>query len=166
MDIEILTWINNHLHGVPFFNYLFKFITLLGEMGVVWIITAVVMFFFRKTRKCGVYIFLALLASLVINDLIFKNLISRPRPFTVNEDFVTFIEGLVLELPGSYSFPSGHSFSSFACATMITLIFKKKGAFSYILAFLIAISRVFLCVHYLETYYFIEYFNCKFICHC
>lgn len=148
MDIKILTWINDNLHGVPFINYLFKFITLLGEMGAIWVITAVTLFFFKKTRKCGVYILVALLGSLIINDLIFKNLISRPRPFTVNEDLVKFIESIGLELPTSYSFPSGHSFSSFACATMITLVFGKKGAFSYILASLIAISRVFIGVHY------------------
>jgi len=149
MDLKILIWINENLHGLPFFNYLFKFITLLGEVGVVWIITAVIMFFFKRTRKCSIYIFIALLVSLIINDLIFKNIVARPRPFTKSDDIKGFIESIGLSLPTSFSFPSGHSFSSFACATMITLCFKKKGAFSYILATLIAFSRVFIGVHYL-----------------
>ena len=148
MDINILTWINDNLHGSSFVNYLFKFITLLGDLGIVWILTGVILFFFKKTRKGGIYIFFALFASLVINDFIFKHLIARPRPFTVNTDLAVFIESIGLELPTSFSFPSGHSFSSFACATMITMTFKKKGAWSYILATLIAVSRVFICVHY------------------
>lgn len=149
MDIKILTWINENLHHSNVINYLFKFITLLGEMGIVWIVTGVILFFFKKTRKGGLYIFIGLFVSLVINDLILKNIIARPRPFTVNEDLKNFIESIGIDLPTSYSFPSGHSFSSFACATMITCVFKKKGAYSYILASLIAFSRIFIGVHYL-----------------
>ena len=44
--------------------------------------------------------------------------------------------------------PAGKN-SKFACATMIFLTLGKKGAFSYILAFLIALSRVFIGVHYI-----------------
>lgn len=149
MDIQILTWINDNLHGIPFFNYLFKFITLLGELGFIWVATGVIMFFFKKTRKCSIYIFVALFGSLVINDLILKHIISRPRPFTVNTDLAVFIESIGLDLPTSFSFPSGHSFSSFACATMIFITLRKKWCFVYILAFLIALSRVFIGVHYL-----------------
>lgn len=150
MDIQILTWINDNLHNVPFINYLFKYITLLGEYGLIWIILATTMFFFKKTRKCSIYIFVALFGSLVINDFILKNIFARPRPFTVNEDLKTFIESIGLSLPTSFSFPSGHSFSSFACATMITCVLKKKGVYTYIPATLIAISRCFIGVHYLS----------------
>lgn len=50
--------------------------------------------------------------------------------------------------PGSYSFPSGHSSSSFAAATILFLRHKKSGCAAFAAAALIAFSRVFLFVHY------------------
>ena len=51
-------------------------------------------------------------------------------------------------MPSSFSFPSGHSYSSLNCAMVITLMHKKWGWTSLIIAFLIAFSRVFLLIHY------------------
>ena len=53
-----------------------------------------------------------------------------------------------MELPDSSSFPSGHTTLGFACAMLLTLYYKGKGAYAFIPASLIAISRMFLCVHY------------------
>ena len=53
-----------------------------------------------------------------------------------------------MEVSNTSSFPSTHTFISFCSATILTCCYRKKGAWSFILATLIAISRVFLCVHY------------------
>jgi len=66
----------------------------------------------------------------------------------VNENFKNFILSLKMELPVGTSFPSGHAFSSFLCATILTIFYKKFGVVLFILATLIAFSRVYLCVHY------------------
>ena len=58
-----------------------KYITLLGEGGMIWIIFAVILICTKKYRKCGLMMGAALLLMLVINDGILKNLIARPRPF-------------------------------------------------------------------------------------
>ena len=50
--------------------------------------------------------------------------------------------------PASYSFPSGHTSSSFAAALILTLRHKKIGWLAYIPAVLIAFSRIFLFVPY------------------
>ena len=53
-----------------------------------------------------------------------------------------------MDLPSGNSFPSGHSYSAFNCAVVLTIFHKKAGYVLIPTSFLIAISRVFLCVHY------------------
>ena len=45
-------------------------------------------------------------------------------------------------------FPSGHTTSSFACATIIFLTHPTWGILAYIFAGLMGFSRVYLYVHY------------------
>ena len=65
------------------------------------------------------------------------------RPCNVFTDFPMLIAS-----PQSYSFPSGHTSSSFAAALILTLRHKKSAGIAYIPAVLIAFSRIFLFVHY------------------
>lgn len=87
---------------------------------------------------------LALLGSLIINNLILKNLIARIRPYEI-------INGLVplIEKPTDYSFPSGHTGSSFAAACILYRKLPKRfGIPALLLAMLIGFSRLYLGVHY------------------
>lgn len=88
--------------------------------------------------------FLALAGSLVINNLILKNLVARPRPYEM-------VAGLMplIPRPADYSFPSGHTGSSFAAAVVLYgQLPKKWGIAALVLAVLISISRLYLGVHY------------------
>lgn len=62
---------------------------------------------------------LSLLGSLIINNLILKNLVARMRPYEI-------INGLIplIRKPTDYSFPSGHTASSFA-AVLESVISQK-----------------------------------------
>ena len=51
-------------------------------------------------------------------------------------------------MPHSWSFPSGHTSSSFAFATAVFANNKKWGIAAYVLAALIGFSRIYLGVHY------------------
>lgn len=146
--MEGLVFVNQHLHSNAFFNHLMKFITLLGDGGIVWIALAVVLLFFKKTRFCGLTVIISLAIGYVLNDFVLKLIFSRPRPFSVHPEFVDFLEEMKLELPGGFSFPSGHAFSSFNCAVVMLLFHKRIGIFAIILAALISFSRIFFCVHY------------------
>lgn len=148
MELELLTWINEHLHGSEFINNLFKFITYLGEFGVIWLVLAGAMLFFKKTRKCAILLFIGLAVSSLLNNLILKRIFSKTRPFTESTDIADFIIRLNMELPNSSSFPSGHAVTAITCATILIMCFGKKGAWSLIPAILISLSRIFLCVHY------------------
>lgn len=125
-----------------------KFITHLGDSGIIWIVITIILLIFKKTRKAGVIAALALLGSLIINNLLLKNLIARTRPY----DAIDAVRRLV-EIQRDYSFPSGHSGSSFAASVGIFLGLNGKlrkwlGTILLILAFAIAFSRLYVGVHY------------------
>ena len=146
--MEGLITIHSTFHGAGWLNKIFKFITLLGDVGFIWFVIAFILLFFKKTRKGAIIMVVSLGVGYVFNNLLLKNLFMRDRPFAVNEEFKQFILSIGLELPEGTSFPSGHAFSSFLCATLLFLYNKKLGFITFPLAFLIALSRVYLCVHY------------------
>ena len=86
----------------------------------------------------------ALLGSLIINNHIIKNLVQRPRPF------VTFTDiQILIPTPSEFSFPSGHTASSFAAAAVFYRFLPKQlGIPAVVLAGLIGFSRLYVGVHY------------------
>ena len=121
-----------------------KGITHLGDAGVFWILLTIVLLCFRQTRKAGIYSACALAASLIVNNLILKNLVGRVRPYEL-------VEGLQCIVPPAHdaSFPSGHTGASFASAVSICRqIPRKYAVFFIVLASLIALSRLYVGIHY------------------
>lgn len=74
---------------------------------------------------------------------VIKNLVARPRPFLV-------IENVKMLLPNEsgYSFPSGHASLTFAVATTVFLHHKRLGIYLYAFALIVALSRIYVGVHY------------------
>lgn len=125
-----------------------RFVTHLGNGGLVWIAIIAVLLVFGKTRKVAICAAAALLISFIINNLILKNCIARTRPY----DAIRGIQ-LLIERQGDYSFPSGHSAASFAAAMSLFLGYGDKlrrriGIPALALAVLIAMSRLYVGVHY------------------
>ena len=143
MDSNILLFIQEYIRN-PITDPIFKFITSLGNGGFIWILCTILLLLFKKTRKIGFMCAVVLLASLVLNNLILKNLIARARPYDM-------IQGLkiLVEAPTDFSFPSGHTASSFAAATVLFLTVPKKyGIPALVLAALMGFSRLYIGVHY------------------
>lgn len=140
MELDILRFFSE-LHGT-FFDKIVLFITHLGDVGIFWIALAIVFLCFKKYRKCGAGVAVALIFSLIFCNLIFKNLIARVRPFNADPT----LDNLVNE--DSFSFPSGHTSASFAAALSVLYYHKKEGIAAIVLAILIALSRIYVCVHY------------------
>ena len=128
----------------PILDNLMIFITSLGNGGMIWIVATIVLLIPKKTRKAGIMSAVALLGSLIINNNIVKNIVQRPRPF------VTFTDlQIIIPIPSEFSFPSGHTSSSFAAAAVFYRHLPKKlGLPSVILAGLIGFSRLYVGVHY------------------
>lgn len=130
----------------PLLNSFFITITKAGDAGIIWIAISVLLLFFEKTRKAGLCSLIALILSLICGNLILKNLIARDRPFF---QAVAEFEYLI-SYPSGYSFPSGHTLSSFAAATAISRVMKSKWFTIPLmtLAALIGLSRLYLYVHF------------------
>ena len=128
----------------PILDSIMIFITSLGNGGMIWIAATILLLIPKKTRKAGVMSAVALLGSLIINNNIVKNIVQRPRPF------VTFADlQIIIPTPSEFSFPSGHTSSSFAAAAVFYRHLPKKlGIPSVILAGLIGFSRLYVGVHY------------------
>lgn len=141
MEFGILYAINN-LHN-PILDKIMIVITNLGDAGLIWIGIAIILLFMKKTRKCGVLMLISMMLGLIIGNGILKNLIARERPCWMNRNIP-----LLIPEPHDYSFPSGHSLASFEAAVMIYLHNKKWGIISFVLAILIAFSRMYLFVHF------------------
>ena len=55
---------------------------------------------------------------------------------------------MLIAVPQDYSFPSGHTMASFAAATVLWHWNRKAGLATYLLAGMIAFSRLYLFVHF------------------
>lgn len=143
LDGNILLWIQEYIRN-DFLTPIFKFITSLGDEGYVWIAIAIMLLFVKNYRKVGLMVGASLLGSLVFNNMLIKNIVARPRPYRMIETLT-----ILIPEPGEYSFPSGHTSSSFAAGVVLYLMLPKKyGIPAMILAFLIGISRLYVGVHY------------------
>ena len=140
IELSILDWIQT-LH-TPFLDKIMVFITRLGDAGIIWIVLSIVLLLIPKTRKSGAVMVVALVVDVLLCNIVLKNLVARTRPYDVN----TGVHLLVAKLH-DYSFPSGHTAASFASVTALYLAGEKK-LWKFVLACLIAISRLYLYVHY------------------
>ena len=126
------------LHGLllsPFADRLAVAVSFLGNGGMVWILAIVVLLLSPKTRKAGIAAAVALVAEAVICSCL--------KIFDIDRS----IE-LLIAPPSDYSFPSGHTASSFACASAIKDAGLRYSVPAFILASMIAFSRIYLLVHY------------------
>ena len=143
IDQNMVLWIQNNIRN-DFLNPVIIWITRLGDGGRIWIIISLILIVIKKTRKTGFLMLIALGLSYMINNLILKNLIARARPYET-------IEGLssLIGIQSDFSFPSGHTGSSFAGAgVLLCSPYKKWCIFAMILAVLIGFSRLYVGVHY------------------
>jgi len=142
MELRFLDFLQT-IH-TPLLDKILAFITSLGNAGIIWIVLAVVLLILPKTRKTGIIVAAALLADLVLCNLILKNLVARVRPYDVNTAIA-----ILIKKPLDFSFPSGHTAASFAAMTALFLAkMKKAWIAALILAVLIAFSRLYFYVHY------------------
>ncbi len=143
LDGNILLFLQDNVRN-PVLTPILRLITTLGNGGAVWIVLAVLLLCIPKTRKVGCMAVMALLGTLLVNNMILKNLVARTRPYEV-------IEGLtyIVMRPTDFSFPSGHAGCSFAVACiMFRRLPRRYGIPALVLAILISLSRLYVGVHY------------------
>ena len=142
VDYGVLAYISEHWRG-GLSDTVWKVFSLMGSYGAVWIALAVLLLFFRTTRRAGAAMLIALGVGYLLGNVFLKNLVMRPRPFVSHTDLTALLD------PGDqWSFPSGHALSSFAVATALYFFHHKTGFLALLLAAAIAFSRLYASVHY------------------
>ena len=135
------------LYNIPRTQFLDSFFlavtNIAGSYGQIWLVVGIFLMFFKKTRSTGIAVLISYIGVFVFGQFILKNLISRPRPCHIDETFE-----LLVKRPSSSSFPSTHSSWAFAAATAIFMKFKKAGIATFVVAALIAFSRLYMFVHF------------------
>lgn len=141
-DISILLFIKYNMHGT-IMDKVMVISTYLGNGGIIWTIISAILISNKKYRKIGFMALAALILSAILGDEVLKHVFKRMRP----SDTIPAVNQLITR-PLSYSFPSGHTMSSFAVAGVLAKYFKNFAIEFISLASLIAFSRVYLYVHY------------------
>lgn len=144
-DKDILVFIQEYLRN-PVFDTVVPIYTTLGEWAIIWIIIGLAMLPFKKYRKCGFWVLIALICGLLICNIAIKNLVARVRPCYLYPEI--WETAKLVGDPSEYSFPSGHSVSSMSSAIVIYKHHKKLGIAALAGAVLMGLSRLYVFVHF------------------
>jgi undecaprenyl-diphosphatase len=126
-----------------FLDVFFPIVTKFGDGGIFWIAVSILFLCFKKTRRTGLMMGAALTLGVLIVNCGIKPLVARTRPYDLNPA----IELLVDKLADG-SFPSGHTLACFECTTVLMFRDKRFGIPALVLSILVALSRLYLYVHY------------------
>ena len=144
IDRSILVWI--HENHIPILNQVMPFITDADNWVLPILLLILYLGFFRG--KKGKVALCLLIISLSLNDSICAQLLKpffeRVRPSHIS------IEGLNLLVSkgGKWSMPSNHASNMFSLAVILSYFYDRFKIPLFLLAIMIAISRVYVGVHY------------------
>lgn len=139
-ELDIL----NAIHSIssPAMDSVMLAATYAATYATLWFVLAAVLMCFERQRKVGVAIIVSVMVAYIVCDLVLKPLVGRERPCDL-ADFE-----MLVPVPGTYSFPSGHTMSSFAAATAIFIFHRRAGIVAYVFAAMVGLSRMYLFVHW------------------
>lgn len=147
-----------HSLHTPFWDQFFYYYTYVGDFVIIGPLLLLVWLLpqqYRNGRFFLLLVFTQLLPFLVVQGI--KLLINAPRPSVVFGDADWFHRIAGLDLHTQLSFPSGHSAGAFACFTLLSILLPAGKSFwgilFFVLAFLVAYSRMYLGQHFFEDVY-------------
>ena len=151
IDTALFLLINNNFH-FSLLNDNMRAVTNLGNGWVVyWLVLLYVYYYNRqKFKESFILLFLTQIVPGII-DIIIKKAVHRPRPIVALHSLIE--EGKVhVNVLGRHltedSFPSGHTVTVFSLAVALSYMFPRHKKIFYILAYVVAFSRVYDGEHY------------------
>lgn len=141
IDLKGLDFVSERCKN-NFFDKVMPKITSLGDLGIIWLVISLLLMFRANQRDVGFKVISAILMTTLIGEGIVKNIVRRQRPFKEKE------KELLISKPITYSFPSGHTASSFAALTIFIQMNNTVALLAAPIATMIAFSRIYLRVHY------------------
>src|SRR5687768_7813590 len=144
LDANLFLFVN-HLPHTHFLNKFFYTLTVAFNGGMFWY-AVLALSALRNRRRFGEYlreIAIPLTITTALVEFPIKSYFRRRRPF------ITIIQAIVIgKKPGTWSFPSGHSASAFGGAWLMNHTFAHRWRLRYLLASMVAFSRIYLGDHY------------------
>lgn len=144
IDLSIFYFIN-HTISTGFLDKFFSIITNVNNWYIAYLILLGILFF--KGGKLGKLAVLGIVILITVTDQtgykLLKDFFERARPCNALSDVLT-----PLGCTGSYSFPSNHAINNFAAAAFFSKLFPRYKVVLFVTASLVAISRVYLGLHY------------------
>ena len=142
-----MPWETDLLHALiglrrPWLDELMLLASALGAGGFIWIVVGAIAGVFPAHTKAAWRLMLALFLSWVIVDNVAKPLFARARPFDVME------VPMIAPRPDTSAMPSGHAALAVVGALAGTRMLPATGWALWPLAGLVAVSRVYLFVHW------------------
>jgi membrane-associated phospholipid phosphatase len=149
VDGKTMSFISLNSYHSFWLNVFFLYYTFVGN-GVFALCLSAFCFFLLKKRHLALTLIAAFLSSGILAQII-KHIFNSPRPKsyfgTTEQEY--FIKGI--DFAYNNSFPSGHTATAFAVATVLVLYMKNKKFQVPVLfaAFLVGFSRIYLGQHFL-----------------
>jgi undecaprenyl-diphosphatase len=135
----------NHTISLPILDKFFSLITSVNNWYIAYVILLGVGW--TKGGKRGKIAVIGVILLIIVSDQtgyrLLKELFARPRPCDILTNVITPVG-----CTGTYSFPSNHALNNFAAAFFFYKLFPKLKWVLFITAGLVAISRVYLGLHY------------------
>jgi undecaprenyl-diphosphatase len=135
----------NHTISLPILDKFFSLITSVNNWYIAYVILLGISW--TKGGKRGKIAVIGVILLIIVSDQtgyrLLKELFARPRPCDILTDVITPVG-----CTGTYSFPSNHALNNFAAAFFFYKLFPKLKWVLFITAGLVAISRVYLGLHY------------------
>ncbi len=152
IDVAIFHFINSTISN-SLFDKFFPFITEVKHwyllyvilLGIVWVKGG------RKGKIAVIGSIILITISDQFSSTFLKNWVMRIRPCQVL-DAKIFADSV--DCPSSFSFPSSHAVNNFAIAVFFLRLFPKYKWILLITAFLVALSRTYVGVHYPSDIFF------------
>lgn len=144
LDKSVLYFFN-HTLSAPFLDKFFSHITNVNSWFIAYIILILISMIKggRKGRITAIGVLILIIITDQLSANAIKDLFHRIRPCNELTDVLT-----PLGCTGSYSFPSNHAVNNFAAAVFIYRFYPNLKWALFITAFLVAVSRVYLGLHY------------------
>jgi undecaprenyl-diphosphatase len=163
MIIEIITKIDTFLlsgfHALAeksgdFLTPFSKFLTAIGEKGLIFLVLAVVLMLFPKTRKLGVCLFGSIACCYLISNMILKELFERTRPYLSTVEIFQWWAAAGHVQETGFSCPSGHVGAAMAGVSAIWFFrnrdskYDKLWLFLFLWPMMMIFARCYLMAHY------------------
>jgi len=144
LDTTLFLFVNVTLSN-PVTNWLMPIVTSDNLLRILFAVSMLLLLWKGDTRMRWLVLFAIVTVAIAdqVSSNFLKHLIARTRPCHTLTNI-----NLLVGCGGGYSMPSSHAANAFAVATLFAIHVRQAKYYLYIFAGLIAVSRVFVGVHY------------------